>query len=204
MIDSANNEHVQTYKAQTSSGYELQAHFSQVVIVDLAGNERAVAHTGAPNEASLKAESIHVNESLSALNACICHCAKTSSKASSVNHAHQTSFGAGLYRVSLLTRLLKELLIKAKIIFLACCSPLQSSAVMTGQTLAYAKMVKRIKTNAEDSAVLLVQRMDRFPIEFLPNHVLLERGYLPQSSEGLTVYLHELCFCIVRVMISHR
>ena len=92
----------------------------------------------------------------------------------------------------------------AKIFFLACCSPAGSSAATSGQTLTYAAMVKHIKTCAEDSAMLLEQGMDRFPIEFLPQHALLKRGQIPRSNENLTVYLHELRVSVVRVMISHR
>jgi hypothetical protein len=110
----------------------------------------------------------------------------------------------GLYRHSTLTRLLKEPLSRAKIFFLACCSPSAPLAAMTGQTLTYAAMVKRIKTSAEDSAILLEHSMDRFPIEYLPHHALVKHGQIPRSSERLTIYLHELRVSVVRVMISHR
>ncbi len=117
--------------------------------------------------------------------------------------------GAGIYRTSALTRLLKEPLSTAKIFFLACCSPAASSVATTGQTLQYARMVKNITTSAEDSAVLLEQGMHCFPITFIPHASLLEIKQIPRSDQatnnGLIVFLHEvLRVSVVRVMISHR
>jgi hypothetical protein len=208
-------------------------HMSKLILVDLAGNERDSAREGAVQEAVLRAEGIDVNASLSALSACLRERVRNSplerrreDRESSGNQrgskAHDAGSaqsqqpkeatlndrgkpGAGLYRHSTLTRLLREPLSCAKIFFLACCSPVASSAVMTGQTLTYAAMVKRIKTSAEDSAILLEHCMDRFPIEFLPHSALIQRGQIPRSSdENLTIYLHELRVSVVRVMVSHR
>jgi hypothetical protein len=115
---------------------------------------------------------------------------------------------AGLYRRSALTRLLKEHLMGAKIFFVACCSPAASFAPTTGQTLEYAALVKRIKTNAEDTALLLERKLNDFPIEFLPYKALADSSRIPRSSEcktdHKTVYLHELRVAVVRVMVSHR
>jgi hypothetical protein len=116
--------------------------------------------------------------------------------------------GPGVYRTSALTRLLKEPLSSAKIFFLACCSPAASSAATTGQTLQYARMVKHITTSAEDSAILLEQGMDRFPIKFVPHAKLVEFKQIPRSDKAvenrMIVFLHELRVSVVRVMVSHR
>ncbi len=117
--------------------------------------------------------------------------------------------GVGIYRTSALTRLLKEHLSSAKIFFLACCSPAASSVATTGQTLQYAKLVKVIKTNAEDSAILLEQGMHQFPIRLIPHAKLVNFKQIPRSDQaianGLIVYLHEvLRVSVVRVMVSHR
>jgi hypothetical protein len=223
------DEHV-----SSSEGAGRREHMSKLILVDLAGNERDSARSGASQEASLRAEGIHVNASLSALSACLRERAKNSGRerkrgsnkppttgqnteegtdkdktatdtyTAAVQHTKPSKSGAGLYRTSALTRLLKEPLTRAKIFFLACCSPVASSASTTGQTLTYAAMVKRIKTSAEDCAMLLEQGMDRFPIEFLPHSTLVKRGQIPRSNELLTIYLHELRVSVVRVMVSHR
>ncbi len=183
-------------------------HMSKLILIDLAGNERDSARIGVSHETRLRAEGIDVNRSLSALSACLRQRARDSLKKSSQGAGQVSSAankpGAGLYRTSTLTRLLKEPLMNAKIFFLACCSPAGTSAAASGQTLTYAAMVKHIKTCAEDSALLLEQGMDRFPIEFLPQHALIQRGQIPRSNENLTVYLHELRVSVVRVMVSHR
>jgi hypothetical protein len=207
------NEQQQDNNEKPHNHHHSRNHFSKVILVDLAGNERDSARNGTENEALLRAEGIDVNASLAALSACLRHRAKGSSKnrasdsdvpANNSDVKASSSSGAGLFRVSALTRLLKEPLTTAKIVFLACCSPVASSAIITGQTLTYAAMVKRIKTSAEDSAVLLEQGIDRFPIEFVAHHVLVKRGQIPRSNEGLTVYLHELRVSVVRIMVSHR
>jgi hypothetical protein len=183
-------------------------HFSKLILVDLGGNERDSARTGKYNEAALRAEGIDINSALAALGACIRLRTKSVPKRMCApdpeRHAHCANTGAGLYRASVLTRLLREPLHTAKIIFLACCSPVASCTVTTGQTLSYAAMVKSIRTNAEDSAVLLVQGMNKVPVQFLPHDKLVGFGRLPRSSDGLTVYLHELRVSVVRVMVSHR
>jgi hypothetical protein len=124
------------------------------------------------------------------------------------NHAAISNQGnlasGGVYRRSALTRLLKGNLSHAKIFFLACCSPAASSAPTTGQTLEYAALVKRIKTNAEDTALLMERHPDSFPIKFLPLKALVESKRIPRSSEGKTVYVYELRAAVVRVMLSHR
>jgi hypothetical protein len=111
---------------------------------------------------------------------------------------------AAPYRSSALTRLLKEHLMRAKIFFLACCNQLFSSSTMSLETLKYAEMVKRIKTDAEDNAMLLEEGMDTFPIRVLPHSVLVQDGKIPRSNEKCTVFLHELRVAVVRVMVSHR
>jgi hypothetical protein len=183
----------------TGLGLKLERScYSKLLLVDLAGNERDSARTGKPEEAQLRAQGINVNLSLAALGACLRHRAKAKS-------ADETCLsGAGLYRASTLTRLLKEPLARAKIFFLACCSATASSAQATACTLTYAHMVKQIHTNAEDNAMLLEVGMDRFPVEYLPQSVLIDHSKIPRSSEKLTVFLHELRASVVCVMISHR
>jgi hypothetical protein len=172
-------------------------YMSTLSLVDLAGSERDHVRDVTANHAVLRTEGIDVALSLSALSACLRERAR-----SSVRHDMKT--GAGFYRSSTLTRLLKEPLTSAKIFFLACCSPAACCASATSQTLRYATMVKHIKTNAEDSAMLLEQCLDRFPISFLPHHSLVKHGKIPRSSENLTIYLHELRASVVRIMVSHR
>jgi hypothetical protein len=184
--------------ADTTLGRE---YMSKLTLVDLAGNERDSARNSLSKEAELRAQGIDVNMSLSALGACLRERAKNSSRKS--RHPNDQD-GTGLYRSSTLTRLLKEALMSTKIFFLACCNPVGSAAAASGQTLTYAAMVKSIKTNAEDSAVLLEKGMDRFPIEFIAHSTLVKRGCIPRSDEQLTVYLHELRVCVVRVFVSHR
>jgi hypothetical protein len=112
--------------------------------------------------------------------------------------------GAGLFRSSALTRLLKEYLMGAKIFFLACCSPAASSVATTAQTLWYASRVKEIKTNANDSALLHEQDLERFPLEVLPCEQLVKNGQIPRSHERMTVYLREVRVSVVRIFVSHR
>ncbi len=212
---------------------------SNLILVDLAGNERDSARKGL-HEPRLRMEGIDVNASLCALNVCLRMRAKNSILERKKNSGAQRLSnhdvaavgtqlqvvpqnstcgcadktltaqpaavvgGAGLYRASALTRLLKQPLARAKIFFLACCSTVASSAAATGQTLAYAAMVKHIKTSAEDSAVLLEHGMDCFPIGFLPLTALIKHRQIPRSNERLTVYLHEIRVSVVRVMVSHR
>jgi hypothetical protein len=128
----------------------------------------------------------------------------SSTSSGDIARKHSRGGGAGTYRTSALTRLLKEPLACAKIFFLACCSPVASSLIATRQTLTYAAMVKVIKTSAEDSALLLQHGMDIFPISFLPLDALLKRGQIPRSNEPLTVHLNELRVSVLRVMVSHR
>ncbi len=117
--------------------------------------------------------------------------------------------GAGIYRTSALTRLLKEPLSTAKIFFLACCSPAASSVATTCQTLEYACMVKKIKTSAEDSAVLLEKGLNQFPLAFIPHAAILKFKRIPRSDQaagsGSTILLRELLrVSVIRVMVSHR
>jgi hypothetical protein len=161
----------------------VSQHRSKLILVDLAGNERDSARQGKHDETSLAMQGIHVNTSLLALG---------------------KSTGTGLYRTSSLTRLLKGYLLHAKIFFIACCSPAVSCTAVTSQTLTYAAMVKLIKTNAEDSALLLEQGMDSFPIKFLPHQALVSHRRILRSDQPVTVYLHELRVSVVRVMVSHR
>jgi hypothetical protein len=199
-------------------------HMSKLILVDLAGNERDSARNGSTpaQEALLRKEGIAVNASLTALSACLREREKNSNLAgdSSDDEEPRSRSVAGLYRTTTLTRLLKEPLMSAKIFFIACCSPVASSAAPTRQTLRYASRVKLIKTNAEDSAMLLEEGLDRFPIKFLPHNVLVEHGRIPRSDERLTsrqdqrltsrqdqrltVFLHELRVSVVRIMVSHR
>lgn len=86
----------------------------------------------------------------------------------------------------------------------ACVSPLKASSITSAQTLQYATLVKRIKTDAEDSAMLLEEGLNLFPIEFIPHASLVQRGAIARSSEGITVYLNELRVVVVKVFISHR
>ncbi len=196
-------------------------YLSTLSLVDLAGSERDSARKGAVNEALLRAEGINVALSLTALSECLRERARNSARTPDAGMPQERSHGdgqheeapagppgrpnnAGLYRRSALTRLLKEPLTSAKIFFLACCSPAACCASATGQTLTYAAVVKHIRTNAEDSAILLEAGMDRFPIEFLPHHALVEHGGIPRSHQRMTVYLYELRACVLRIMVSHR
>jgi hypothetical protein len=181
----------------------VSQHRSKLILVDLAGNERDSARQGKHDETSLAMQGIHVNTSLLALGSCLRERAKFSSLNKSGN-IEPKSTGTGLYRTSSLTRLLKGYLLHAKIFFIACCSPAVSCTAVTSQTLTYAAMVKLIKTNAEDSALLLEQGMDSFPIKFLPHQALVSHRRIPQSDQPVTVYLHELRVSVVRVMVSHR
>jgi hypothetical protein len=120
-------------------------------------------------------------------------------------NSHALSAGqASCFRAKSLTRLLKEPLLNAKIFFLACCSPAASASAATGQILTYAAMVKRIRTNAEDSTWLLEQSETRFPIKFIEHSLFVENKHIPRSDKAVTVYLHELRVSVVRVMVSHR
>ncbi len=137
-----------------------------------------------------------MNLSLSALKECL---------RTRVRHSlHAFESGAGSFRKSTLTRLLKNPLSMAKIFFLACCSPAHSSSSTTLETLRYASMVKFIKTRAEDNALLSEQGMDNTPVKFLPLSKLQNHDGIPRSDKNLTVHLCELRVSIVRVMISHR
>jgi hypothetical protein len=193
---------------------------SKLFLVDLAGNERDLARKGLSDEAGRKQEGIDINLSLSALSTCLRERAACSAKAhkcgnhkrkqSNLGNTDETLAGlshksaTGLYRRSALTRLLRQQLMGAKIFFLACCSPAAPSAATTGHTLEYAAIVKRIKTKAEDTALLLEQSLDKFPIEFLPYKALVDCTRIARSHEGKTVYLYELRIAVVRVMVSHR
>jgi hypothetical protein len=207
-------------------------YMSKLILVDLAGNERDSVRNGLANAGNLREEGKAVNASLCALSACLRECAKTSlhkakrppqqeaEDSSPVwgaqNKSHDgkqnsrpSKRGAGVYRTSALTRLLKESLSGAKIFFLACCSPTALSVATTRHTLRYARLVKFITTDAEESAILLEQGMNRFPITFIPHAKLVECKEIPRSDQaakhGLVVYLHEMLRAsVVRVMVSHR
>jgi len=166
-------------------------HMARLVLVDLAGNERDSARQGADDQELLQAEGVDVNASLTALSSIL----RMRSKGKPVG---------GASRVSALTRLLREPLTSAKIFFVACVSPLRSAAITSAQTLGYATLVKKIKTDAEDSAVLLEEGLHRFPIEFIPHDSLVKRGAIARSNEGMTVYLNELRAVVVKVFVSHR
>ena len=154
-------------------GGGARGHLARLVLVDLAGNERDSARHGVDDEVLLRAEGVDVNGSLTALSSVL----RMRSRGEPVG---------GASRVSALTRLLREPLTSAKIFFVACVSPLKKAAITSAQTLGYAMLVKKIKTNAEESAVLLEEGLDRFPIEFLPHTSLVRRGKISRSSEGST------------------
>jgi hypothetical protein len=194
----------------------LVTYISTLSLVDLAGNERDSDRKDSANEAVLRSEGIDVALSLSALSACLRQRARNSSvhQSSTLLDLHnaptqENQCYAGPYRTSTLTRLLRESLTSAKIFFLACCSPAAADTATTGQTLVYAANVKRIKTNAEDSAMLHDASISSFPIEFLPHKALVKYGCIPRSHEegkkyARTVYLCELRTCVVRIFVSHR
>ena len=100
--------------------------------------------------------------------------------------------------------MLQPTLTEGKIFFIGCCSQLASSAHQTGQTLKYCSMVKKIKTSAEDSAILVESEMNKFAIQFLPQEALREAGEIPRSDKNLTVFLDELRVDVIRLMLSHR
>lgn len=161
------------------------------------------AHAGAKVQASDTAQKtvgVKGRESVPAEQDCSMQ--KNPARASAVPNKTRAAYAP--YRTSALTRLLKEHLMRAKIFFLACCSPLGSSSTMTLETLRYADMVKLIKTNAEDDAVLLEQGIDKFPISLLPHRTLRKLGDIPRSDKKCTVFLHQLRVAVVRVMVSHR
>lgn len=178
-------------KSHTTEGQEASKYMSRLVLVDLAGNERDSARQGADDEAQLRAEGIDVNKSLTALSSVL----RMRSRGEPVG---------GASRSSALTRLLKEPLTSAKIFFIACVSPTKAAAHTSAQTLGYAALVKKIKTNAEDSAKLLEVGLNRFPIEFISHTKLIERGAIARSSDRMTVYLNELRAAVVKVFVSHR
>jgi hypothetical protein len=195
-------------EAQHPATSTARDYYSKLQVVDLAGIERESSRTGKPkaadesmedrkerleHEARLRLEGIGVNKSLSALCACL------RERADEGKADLQSSYSA-LYRLSTLTRILKEALMSSKIFFLACCSQLSKSFPVAYETLRYADMVKSIKTDAEDNAMLLEQGM----IKFLSHSALIQNGEIPRSSQMLTVYLYELRTSIVRVMVSHR
>jgi hypothetical protein len=182
-------------------------YLSKLTLIDLAGNERDAVR----KEKTQTVQGIDVNLSLSALGTCLrervrqsmCERKQEDAKSHPNISGEKTIPGAGLFRNSSLTRLLREPLMYAKIFFLACCSPVASSASMTEQTLRYANKVKCIKTSAEDNAMLL-EPGDSFPIEFLPHASLVTHGRIPRSHENVTVHLYELRASVFRIMISHR
>ncbi len=156
----------------------IPVYMSKLTLVDLAGNEHGrteampqtvEVHGSVRTKATTQTvEGIDVNLSLSALTACLRERVRHSQHKQKKNEMSEDMLepkaaGAGSFRQSSLTRLLKEHLTLGKIFFLACCSPSASSSA-TYQTLRYAAMVKCIKTSAEDHALLLELGMDSFPI----------------------------------------
>ena len=176
-----------------ASGLGGRKHMARLFLVDLAGNERDSARNGAEGEKLLRDEGINVNKSLTALGKVLRM--RSSAKPLPVG---------GASRDSALTRLLKEPLTSAKIFFIACVSPVASDSHTSALTLGYAERVKKIKTNAEDSAVLLEKGLNLYPMEFIPHDALVERGAIPRSDEKKTVYLNELRSAVLRLFISHR
>ena len=181
---------VRLERAGSSEG-GVREYFARLVFVDLAGNERDSARDGVEDGALLQAEGIDVNKSLTTLSSLL-----------RMRSEGKVQVG-GVSRISALTRLLREPLTCSKIFFVACVSPLKSAAITSAQTLAYAALVKKIKTNAENSAVLF-ERGHRFPIEFIPHTSLIDCGKIARSSEEKTVYLKELRAVVVKVFVSHR
>ncbi len=216
-----------TYTGRQADSHEQSNR--KLILVDLAGNERDSSRENRLNESILREEGIAVNTSLLALAECLRERAKRSSAARKQRHdedcvrhgssqgtatgkadgergtgcgtAKTPNAGAGIYRKSVLTRLLKEHLEGAKLFFLACCSPAAGSGAATRHTLTYARKVKHITTNAEDSALLFDQG---FPVEVLPHDKLIEHGKIPRSSDALTVPFHGIRESVVRVMVSHK
>ena len=101
-------------------------------------------------------EGCEINRSLFALNR-VLQAASRVGRASSNSGIKSGEAGspAALYRGSALTRLLQPVLSGAKIFLLGCVHPGAQHAAVTARTLRYVKEAKDIKTNSEESALLL-------------------------------------------------
>ena len=126
---------------------------SRVVLIDLAGSERA-SSTGATG--SRLKEGAQINKSLSELGACIRALAESSGKKNASEHLIP-------FRNSVLTMLLKNSLIgNAKTTMLAAISPADANYGETLGTLRYAQSAKKIATKPvvnEDPTAKLIKEL---------------------------------------------